>query len=310
MTLYARKTVFAAKTEATIGTAETLTTAEGAFNAFNVIIDQDTPVDERQGQGGFGMLPSVPGGYGASIKFQTDMGWDSTLTEPSWADILLPACGVVKTSQVFTPRSEAPGTNVKTLTIAAYVDGTRKIARGCAGTAKFTFPVGKRAYIDWDFKGIWVDPTDVTMLAPTYPATDIPLRFAGTATTYNSVALACSQLVLDLGNTVILNPISTDVSGFSSAIVTNRNPKVTCDPLARLLATRNPWAQFKAMTEAVLAWGLNGASSSVISFSAPKAQIIKNTQTNRDMLVADSLEFQLNRNGSTADQEFSITFTP
>ena len=117
-----RKRVLAAKIESTIGTAETLAAADAAMNIYNPIIQATIDMEARQGQGGFGMFSSVPGGRIGVATFRTYLEWDGTVTEPSWADTFLPACGYVKTGQVYTPRTEAPGTNVKTLTIGVYQD--------------------------------------------------------------------------------------------------------------------------------------------------------------------------------------------
>jgi len=308
MTLLKRKRTLAAKIETTPGTAESLTNAEGSYNAWDIMFQNEIEVEEREGQAAFGYLASMPGGYKGRATFKTDCGWDGTATEPSWADTFLPACGWVKSGQVFTPRSEAPGSNVKTLTLGCYVDGVLKVLRGCAGTFKWICPTGKQAYIEWDFMGVWVAPTDVAILAPTYP-TALPLRYATSTTTFNSVALCLSNITLDAGNTVIMRECAATVAGYESALVVNRNPKVTGDPEAKLVATRDAYGQLLASTEAVLTWNLDGPTNSVLTFSAPKAQIIKISEGDRTGLVTDEIEWQLNKNASTADAELSITFT-
>jgi hypothetical protein len=50
-------------------------------------------------------------------------------------------------------------------------------------------------------------------------------------------------------------------------------------------------------------------SDAVLSFDAPKAQIINNQEADREGMVTDDIQFQLNKNGATHDQELSITFT-
>lgn len=308
MTLIKRKRILAAKIETTPGTAESLTASEASFNAYDISIQNEIEVEEREGQGAFGYLAGVTGGYKGKATFKTDCGWDGTSTEPSWADTFFPAAGWVKSGQVFTPRSEAPGSNVKTLTIGVYVDGVLKMLRGCAGTFKMVCPTGKMAYIEWEFTGVWVAPTDVALLAPTYP-TALPLRYAVSTTTFASVALCLENITLDAGNTVILRECAATVAGYEAALIVNRNPKVTGNPEAKLIATRDSYGQLLAMTEGILTWGLDGPTNSVLTISVPKAQIIKNTEGDRGGLVTDEIEWQCNKNVSTADQEVSITFT-
>lgn len=313
MTLLKRKRVLAAKIETTPGTAVSLAAADAVFNCWDVKIDPDIEMVERMGQGGFGNIASVPGGYKGKATFKTDLSWDSTSTEPAWADTLLPGCGLVKSgSNQFFPKTEAPGSNVKTLTIGAYIDGKFHSLCGAVGTFKIVCPTGRMAYIEWDFTGIWITPSDVAIISPTYP-TAPALRCGTGATSWNSVTLFAESLTLDCGNTVTLRESST-ASGYVAGIITDRKPMVTCNPEAKLVATADRYGSLLAMTEATLTWDIPGpivtTTAGKITIAAPKAQIIKNTEGDRNSLVTDELEFQLNKNVSAIDQEFSILFTP
>lgn len=308
MALLKRKRVLAAKVEATPGTAETLTAAEAAFNCYDIAIQHEIEMNPRESQAMFAMRASVPGGYKGGITFKHDASWDGTATEPSWADTFLPACGWVKSGQVFTPRTEAPGSNVKTLTIAVYIDGVRKLLRGCVGTFKIVCPSGKPAVIEFDFKGIWVSPTDTAILAPTYPTAQ-PLRFASSITTWNSVDLTVENMTLDSGNTILLREDSSDVSGFKSAIITNRMVKITGNPEAKTVATQDRYGKILDMSEHALTFDLDGPTNSKITIAAPKAQIQAISEADRENLVVDEIEWGCNRNVSAVDEECSITFT-
>jgi hypothetical protein len=307
MPLLKRRRVLAAKIEATSGTAEALTSSEGAFNAYDVMIQPEIEFETREVQGSFGSQSAVPGGYKGKATFRTDCSWDGTATEPSWADVLLPACGWVKSSQVFSPRSEAPGTNVKTLTIGCYLDGMFKSLSGCAGTFKLVCPTGRMAYIEWEFSGVWITPTAQTIIAPTYP-TALPLRYANATSTWNSVALCVENITLDAGNEVVMRECASG-NGFESAIVVNRQVKVTGNPETLAIGSQNRYLQFLEMTEGVLTWGLDGPTNSVLTISAPKAQIVANTEGERNRMVIDELEWQCNQNASTVDSDITMTFT-
>jgi hypothetical protein len=307
MAMLVRKRVLGAKVETTPGTAVALTGTEASFNCWDIKIDPDIAMTERMGQGGFGMLSSVPEGYKGKATFKTDCSWDGTATEPAWADTFLPACGWVKSGQVFTPRTEDAGSNVKTLTIGCWQDGLFKSLSGCAGTFKLVCPTGKMAYIEWEFSGVWVQPTDTAIVSPTYP-TALPLRYANSTTTWNSIALCLSNITLDSGNEVTMLECGA-ANGFERAIITNRNPKVTADPETKLVATQDRFGAFLAQTESALTWSLDGPTTAVLTVAAPKAQIIKVTEGDRNKIVTDTIEWQLNKNASAVDGECSITFT-
>lgn len=308
MPLLRRKRVLAAKVETAIGTAEVLAGADGAFNVYNPLIQPTITMVNREGQGGFGYLPSVPGGYSGTATFRTYLEWDGTATEPSWADTFFPACGWVKSGQVYTPRSEAPGANVKTLTIGCYVDGKFKSIAGAMGSFVVTLPTGQPGFIDWTFTGVMQTESDVALITPTYP-TDKPMRFAGGLAEWNDVNLCVSQAVINSGNNVVLRECPTTAAGFIAAIVTDRRPTITVDPEAATVATQDRWAAWLASTEYVLELDVDGPGNSVLSFDAPKASIINNQEGDRNNIVTDQIEFQCNKNGATHDQELSITFT-
>ena len=303
-----RKRVLAAAIEATVGTAETLDATDAAMNIYNAAFVPNIAMQSREGQGGFGMLSSVPEGYGGTMTFRTYLEWDGTATEPLWAETFFPACGWVKSSQTYLPTTEAPGSNVKTLTMGLYVDGTRILLSGCMGSFVVTLPTGKPAYIDWTFMGVYQPRTDVAILTPTYP-TDKPLRFAGGLAELNDVNLCISQATINSGNTVIMRECPTTEAGFISALVTNRVPTITLDPEAVTVASQDRWGALLAQTEWALELDVGGPTNSQIEFNAPKAQVINNSETDRNGQVADSLELQCNKNGATHDQELTITFT-
>jgi hypothetical protein len=310
MTLLKRKRVLAAKVETTVGTAIALSGTDGAFNAYDVMIQPNIPFEAREGQGGFGNLSSVPGGYGGTATFKTDIGWDGSGI-PSWASVFMPACGFVLSTDTFYPKTEAPGSNVKTLTIGCYIDGLFKSIKGAAGTFRAVFPTGRMAYIEWTFTGIWVDdPSDVTLVTPTYPTADIPLRAAGGATTFNAITLCAENVTFDAGNEVVLRECATSEGGYHAAIITNRIPRITINPEAKLAATRPSYSNWLDRLEAEFSTTIASATGDgSVSISAPKAQIINIQEGDRNRLVTDEIELQCNRNGTTVDQELSIHFS-
>lgn len=308
MPLLRRRAVFAAKVETTVGTAETLTGSEGAFNARDFVIQPNIPMTRREGQGGFNYLPSVPEGMTGTCTIVHDLSYDGT-NIPTWASVLLPACGWVDTAGVFSPVSSGPGSDgVKTVTIGHYKDGKRSLLSGAMGTFTITCPTGKVAYITFTFTGKYSsNETDTALISPTYPTT-IPLRFAAGAFTFNSVALCTSTATVDAGNSVIMRECvnASDRSGFVSAIVTNRAPVITADPESVLVATQDRDAVW--LTSAPYALSLQvGTTGAAVTIAAPKAQLENKQQGNRNDLMTDDLTW-LATAGSSVDTEMTITF--
>lgn len=313
-----RRRVVAAKIEGTVGTAETLAGTDAAFNIYNPMIQCNTDMEIREGQGGFGHFASIPGGKTGVVTFRTYLEWDGSATEPSWADTFFPACGWVKSGQVYTPRTESPGTNVKTLTIGIYQhDGASgtvfKSISGAMGNFVVNLPTGRPGFIDWTFNGVWQAPSSVTMLTPTYPSDQV-CRFAGGLAEWNDVNMCVSQATINSGNTLYMRECSTTDSGYISAAITNRVPTVTVDPEQSTISAQNRWASWlddldEYLLELDCAGPSGTVSDAVLTFDAPKAQIINNQEGDRSGIVTENLEFQCNKNGATQDEELSITFT-
>jgi len=312
VTLYALKSVLAAKIETTVGTPISLSASDAAFNVFNAKIFASFEMVERELQGGFDRGAAVTAGHKGRMTFSTEIQWDGTTTEPSWADTLFPACGWVKSGQVFTPRSEAPGSNVKTLTIGRYVDGMYYQLSGCAGSFTVNLTAGQRGMIDWDFSGVWSTPTDVALITPTLPTSLVQLWSKG-ACSWNSVDFYALNAQIQSGNTIAYRPQPGTSTGFHSAIIVDRYPKVTLDPERKLVATQDRWGKWLTGAEHALAVHVGGvvgnSTTALLQFDAPKAQVMQIDDEERDRIAVDAMTFGCNKNGSTQDQSLSITFT-
>lgn len=306
MVLPKRIRLVAAKVETTIGTDASLAAADAAFNAYDVIIQPTINTETREAQGSFGYLSDVPGARMGTATFKTDIAYDGT-TVPTWASVLLPGCGWVNSSGTFTPRSEAPGSNVKTLTIGCYMAGKLKKIVGAVGSYRIVLPTGRMAYIEWTFQGVWVAPSDASILSPTYP-TASPIRFASGTCSYNSDDLKVENVTIDSGNQITMREDPTTAAGYCAGIIVDRHPTISANPESDLVATRDTYGDWIAGTEAAFSIVLDGPSDSDITISAPKAQIVNAQESDRNRIVTDSIQWNCQKNGASADQELSIVF--
>ena len=310
MPLLKRIRTLAAKIETTPGTAEALTASEGVFNAYDVMLQPSITMTDREGSGSFNHLTSISEGQTATVTFRCDVAWDGTATEPTIFSVLMPACGWIENSNVWKPRSEAPGTNVKTLTLGVYVDGLLKTIKGAVGSWVMTLPTGRMITIEFTFTGVYVEPTSTAIIAPTYP-TDAPLRFASaTACTFNSVAMKVEQITIDAGNEVTMLEDPTQASGFLHGIITMRRPTITANPESVLVAAQNRHNIWTTSTAYTIQITLDGPSTSTLGITAPKAQILNIQEGDRNRVVVDDIEFLCSKNGATQNEELYFTFTP
>ena len=302
-----KKAVLGGKIESTIGTAEALTAADCTINAYNVVINPESEFEQREGQGGFGKLASIPGARRGRATFSVDLAYDGSAV-PAWASTYLPACGLVLSTATYRPRTEAPGSNVKTATIAAFIDGVRRQIYGAVGNARFILPTGRMGRIEFDFQGVYSDESDTAIPSSINYVNTLPLRVAGGATSWASSNICLEAATIDLGNVITARECSQSAAGIDSFVITDRNIRVTGNPESKLIATQNRYAQFRDSTEAVLSFTIAGPTTSTLVFSMPKAQIVAKPMGDRNGIMVDQIEWQANKNGDTADEELSITF--
>lgn len=305
MPLLRRRSVFAAKVEATIGTAETLTASEGVFNAMNLSIQPNISVEEREGQGGFNYNPSVAGQRSGTATFSTESYYDGSAIPP-WATVLFPGCGYINAAGLFSPLSRGPGASVKTLTIGGYIDGVFRVLSGCMGTFTIDLPTGRMVKFNWTFQGKWTNPTDVAIIDPTFPTT-LPMRMAAGSVSWNSVNLCTESITVDAGNEVILRECAGDASGIVSALVVNRKPTITANPEMVLVATQNRHDQWLSTAPQALVITTGGSGENRLVITAPKAQIQNIQQGERSGLLTDEITWLATANDDP-DEELTIEF--
>ena len=305
--LLLKKTVLGGKIESTIGTAETLAAADCTINAYNVVINPEPEFEQREGQGGFGKLASIPGARRGRATFSVDLAYDGSAV-PAWASTYLPACGMVLSTATYKPRTEVPGSNVKTATIAAFIDGVRRQIYGAVGNARFILPTGRMGRIEFDFQGVYSDESDVAIPSSINYVNTLPLRVAGGATSWASSNICLESATIDLGNVITARECSTSAAGIDSFVITDRNIRVTGNPESKLIATQNRYGQFRDATEGILSFTIAGPTTSTVVFSMPKAQIVGKPMGDRNGIMIDQIEWQANKNVDTVDEELSFTF--
>jgi len=309
--LILKRSVLAAKIEATHGTMETPTASDAAFNVFNARLQPQIEAASRDGQGAsLSKLTRVPGAQGAVCEFDIELTGGAT--PPAWALVFLPACGLGNTAGVFAPESkppEAAGAKSETITIWRYVDGKVRKMYGAMGTAQFRFTAGQVIIVHFTFTGIWGGVADATLLAPTYP-TVAPLRMTDASWAIGADTPVAAELVLDLGNDIYLRQhVSADnATGYHSAVIRDRNPIVTVTQETLLAATYDPETCFTDRTELALAWEA-GTTGNKVAFAAPKAQVVSPQEAELNGLAADQIQFALNRNAAAGDDELTLTFS-
>jgi hypothetical protein len=321
LTRLRKRRVLAAAVEAVVGTPETLDAGDAVMNVFDADMQPGGEFHERPGQAGFGPLPGVVGARVGTLTFAVELHGSGTAESdggesvPTWAKMLLPACGVIQTgatSPIFHVSSTSPSDGatalaVRTLTMGLYTDGVLKRIHGAMGTCVIRCVNGQPVRLEFTFTGAWDAPTDVALLAPTYP-TVIPPRWGGGAFTLDSYALVAGELSVDLGNEVVMRPDAAQAAGLATAIITGRRILGTVNPESRLVAERDNYGIWLAGTEGALSVVVGATAGNKCTLGAPKAQVSNIQEIDRDGVQAEELTLQFNRSAAAGDDEFTMTF--
>jgi hypothetical protein len=297
--LLTRVRVAAAAVETTTGTAATVGASQGVFNIFDPKMTPAIPATQRQGQGSLTKLNPIPGARSGKMTFKTEIY--NAASAPQWLSVLLAGCGFAVNTGVWGPVTG----NATTITLGFYQAGRFKSICGAQGNFKITGEYGKPAMIEWEFTGKWVAPSSVAMIAPTFPTVQPP-RFAGAVITYATVAYKQSKLEFDMGNVVSPRQDVSDVTGYHSFIITDRNPVFKVDPEALPLGTQDWYAAHLAETGIAFSCQIGTVANNIITIAAAALQLLNPPQDgDRAGILTDELEFQAT--SPTPDGELTIT---
>ena len=313
--LLTRRRVLAAAAETTPGSAETLDAADAAMNVFDIEIQPNIEWAERPGQSALSPLAGITQARAGQVSFKTEVhgSGNAGAPVPTWASVLLPACGWGQATSVFSPDSRPPGaasSTLATVTIGVYENGVYKVLRGCMGTFRIVLTSGGRVMIEWTFTGIWDTPSDVGLLTPTYP-TVTPLKFQGATFTIGSWSPKVSEAALESGGEVYLRPNAGDAAAYDSAVIVARRPVGSFNPEANLVADEDVYGEWLAGTSRALQiiLGSGSADGNTVQIDAPAVQYTNVQELDRDGVQADDIGFQCNRSAAAGDDEMTFTFS-
>jgi hypothetical protein len=296
-----RKRIVRFKAETTKGTAIAVDTTVLAFDA---VVESPSEFAKRKPTGGYaGNTAAVIGMHLGRMRFRVEArGSGTALTAPGWAG-LLEGCGMQVTAAVYTPATSID--DKKTLTIEIWEDGILKKLKGAMGTFRISAEVGGPAFFDFDFQGVWVTTTDSASMPTAPTATPIPPRFAGaTLTLGGSYSPVISSLGIDIGNEVSPRENATAAAGFDYALVNDRDPSLTFNSEAELVATHDLFGKLIAGTEEALVAQWGGTAGNIIAIAAPAVQYTGAPDGDRGGKHIHDVQCQLNY--SSGDDELSI----
>ncbi len=303
--------IFAA-IEASLGTPETLVGAD-AIQVMNLTYNPIERLEFFDREIIRSSLQPAKGVYTSSLMgFQFDV----ELKGPSGAGTaprlgrLLRACGmqetiVASTSVTYTPDSDLSAHDGITI---GYRDGDNyRIATGCRGLFSLNIAARKPGIFTFNFIGHRSSETETPAPAASVEATE-PEVFIGANFQIGGTAYPISQLTLDSGIGLSVSDDPNGADGFGAVRVTERNSRMTANPEAQPINTKDWIGDLIAGANQAIQTGVIGSTAgNRWALSAPAAYEREISEEEREALAAYAIGFGLAE--STTDDEFSLQFT-
>lgn len=311
-----KKTSLIIKEETTRGTAIAVSGTDFDIPFMDISWTVEKPITEgKYATGDFDAYPGIVGTSTGSITASVYLNHSGTNDTPPKMGKALEMCGLRETTNASTSvvydalASYEIGPSGKTFSCIIQdqmANGGSSIHHsfvGCLANGKLVAEgVGMPWRLDLEITGKYLGYTDETALSVGTLDTTVPNAVLSSTITAGSDVQRISNFEIDFGNQIELENDPSDAQGFLGAVITDRLPVVSWDPLVDLLATDPVYTRWNAGTEIALA-----ISTSNWAFAAPKAQIITVADGSQGNLKAFSQTLRLNR--SSGDDAWTLTHT-
>lgn len=312
MARFWKRKLLLAKIETTYGIDPVPTAAANAMMAIDVKIMpmEGQDLDRQLDRVNFGAEPTIPVDLNAKLTFKIELQASGTAgTAPAWGP-LLRACAMAQTLVASTSVTYNPiTTGQESVAIYMHIDGLRHVLMGARGNAKLLIGASAVPYIEFEFTGLFAQPTDVAM--PTgvdFSAFKTPL--AGTKVntptfTVNAVALILRSLSFNLGNTVE----GRYLIGSEEILITDKSEKVEIVVEASLLATFNSFTLAAAQTQMPLVLLHGTVGGSKVQLNVPNMQMLRpGAPENRQGVIERTL-MGIPQPTTTGNDQFTLVLT-
>lgn len=210
--------------------------------------------------------------------------------------------------------------DMPTLSIGVIEDGRAKKAAGCRGTFSIEWQNGRPTVINFTFTGLWVGSEDRSPIAGVTRTNRAPVIFrnadfqvGGVSDAYGSeYQPRVSQFSFDIGNNVAMREDCTATQGYTEAIITDRTPTLSMNPLAQPEAAFGFINSVAAGTPFRLRARQGTASADRFAFTFPGVKVTGNAIGDREGETVDDITASLSGYSSDGtdreDNEFVMHY--
>jgi hypothetical protein len=261
-------------------------------------------------------LAHVKGRKSFEVKFRTELKGSGTAGDaydPLGA--ALQACGFTEAvsagvSVTYTPNSAPSSANYygpgNSCTIKVYKDGKELVIAGAVGSFKASFEAGKICMLDFTFRGVYTEPTDVAFPSQTYSSV-VPAIVASASFSVHSFSAVVEKFDFDVANELTERPSVSAANGLLGFMITGRKPTGSMDPEDTPTSDTNWYNRLTAGTSGALSLTLGATAGNIVGLSFPAVQYAGLTHEGRGGISVLNIPLQFNR--SSGNDWLTITMT-
>ena len=300
--LLTRKRVIKVILEATKGTKLAGTSA---ILVFDLEINPTAPYEERKGTGLYRGHKEIGvlGERSGTCKFSAELRGDGSQGLDAGLAILLQACGLKKTVEVYQVHSTH--TDDETISIDVWEDGVKKGLAGASGNVTFEGENGGRMMCNFEFFGVWQAPIDEAL--PAYaPGTTAPMMMQGGTFTLATESIMISKFSLNMGSNPVPRYDVDAAGGIIYYMITDYDTVLGIDPEADKIAGYDYHGVWLAGTEAAVSLALTDGTD-IITFTLPKVQYREIAEGDRDGIQIYDITGQCNHSSGNDSVAIAVT---
>ena len=242
MAIFWRTKIILAKIEVTYGTDPTPVAADGVL-AKDVTLSpmEGSEFDRDVENSFFGSTGTLPVELASKLTFKVELSGSGTKGTPPQFGPLLRACGCGQTIVAATSVTYAKISPVfDSITLYIWIGGTQYVMKGARGDCTIVYEAQKLPYLMFEFKGLFVSPTQVTPVVPTltgWKDGEVVGSLKTPTFTINAVPLVMRKAELKFGNQVE----GRFLVGSESIQITDAKDMFSCQVEAENMGVINPF---------------------------------------------------------------------
>lgn len=163
-------------------------------------------------------------------------------------------------------------------------DGVLHSMPGTFGTFNIEAEAGQFAKVNWEFQGIYVEPTDSPLTVPDYE-TSLPHQVELARLRVDDFNAVVAKFTFNMQNDIQIRPDVSSSDGYKGIRIVSRNPEGGIDPEAALVADHDFWGKMGAATRMPFQMRVGTDPGNTVWVFCPVSQYTKMSYADRNGLL-------------------------